>query len=150
METNPFMRTSISDLVHVRNEAYKGLALEVDLIEERLVEVENIVTSLGSGKLSKSVIAPQKLRETLVSIEKQLPKNYSLLFDSREAMWQYYSALGASAIFDENLEVSEWADEGRTGLIVISFPSRTWSSRCPSRWSTAPPSSTSTASTTSR
>ena len=49
METNPFMRTSISDLVHVRNEAYKGLALEVDLVEERLIEVETIVTSLGSG-----------------------------------------------------------------------------------------------------
>ena len=49
METNPFMRTSIGDLVHVRNEAYKGLALEVDLVEERLIEVETIVTSLGSG-----------------------------------------------------------------------------------------------------
>ena len=58
METNPFMRTSISDLVHVRNEAYKGLALEVDLIEERLMEVETIVTSLGSGR--KTVLLDAK------------------------------------------------------------------------------------------
>ena len=55
METNPFMRTSISDLVHVRNEAYKGLALEVDLVEERLIEVEIIVTSLVSGMNGSSV-----------------------------------------------------------------------------------------------
>ena len=55
METNPFMRTSISDLVHVRNEAYKGLALEVDLVEERLIEVETIVTSLVSGMNGSSV-----------------------------------------------------------------------------------------------
>ena len=60
-----------------------------------------------SGKLSKSVIAPHKLRETLVSIERQLPENFSLLFDSSEAMWQYYSAIGASAAFDDRLEVSE-------------------------------------------
>ena len=58
------------------------------------------------GKLSKSVIAPHKLRETLVSIERQLPENFSLLFDSKEAMWQYYSAIGASAAFDDRLEVS--------------------------------------------
>ena len=58
METNPFMRTSISDLVHVRNEAYKGLALEVDLVEERLIEVETIVTSLGSGR--KTVLLDAK------------------------------------------------------------------------------------------
>ena len=55
METNPFMRTSISELVHVRNEAYKGLALEVDLVEERLIEVEIIVTSLVSGMNGSSV-----------------------------------------------------------------------------------------------
>ena len=55
METNPFMRTSISELVHVRNEAYKGLALEVDLVEERLIEVETIVTSLVSGMNGSSV-----------------------------------------------------------------------------------------------
>ncbi len=29
METNPFMKTSISDLVHMRNEAYKKLSLQV-------------------------------------------------------------------------------------------------------------------------
>ena len=55
METNPFMLTSISELVHVRNEAYKGLALEVDLVEERLIEVEIIVTSLVSGMNGSSV-----------------------------------------------------------------------------------------------
>ena len=53
------------------------------------------------------MIAPHKLRETLVSIERQLPENFSLLFDSSEAMWQYYSAIGASAAFDDRLEVSE-------------------------------------------
>lgn len=52
------------------------------------------------------MIAPHKLRETLVSIEKQLPENFSLLFNSKEAMWQYYSAIGASAAFDDRLEVS--------------------------------------------
>ena len=52
------------------------------------------------------MIAPHKLRETLVSIERQLPENFSLLFDSKEAMWQYYSAIGASAAFDDRLEVS--------------------------------------------
>ena len=62
METNPFMKTSVSDLVHSRNEAYKRLALEVDLVEERLVEVEATVAALGSGKLSKSIISPRKLR----------------------------------------------------------------------------------------
>ena len=63
METNPFMRTSISDLVHVRNEAYKGLALEVDLVEERLIEVETIVTSLGSG-MNDSVARCKKFKQT--------------------------------------------------------------------------------------
>ena len=52
------------------------------------------------------MIAPHKLRETLVSIERQLPENFSLLFDSSEAMWQYYSAIGASAAFDDRLQVS--------------------------------------------
>jgi hypothetical protein len=50
METNPFMRTSISDLVHVRNEAYKGLALEVDLAEERLVEVRKQWIQMDNSK----------------------------------------------------------------------------------------------------
>ena len=31
METNPFMKTSISDLVHMRNEAYKKLSLQVTI-----------------------------------------------------------------------------------------------------------------------
>ena len=64
------------------------------------------------------MIAPHKLRETLVSIERQLPENFSLLFDSSEAMWQYYSAIGASAAFDDRLEVS-WLlvpNEHRGGL----------------------------------
>lgn len=94
METNPFMKTSISDLVHVRNEAYKKLALEADLAEEKLVEIESVVTALGSGKLSKSVISPKKLRITLKSIETQLPQNFSLLFSADEALWPYYSTLG--------------------------------------------------------
>lgn len=103
METNPFMKTSISDLVHVRNEAYKKIALEVDLADERLVEIESIVTALGSGRLSKSVISPTKIRETLFSIEEQLPANFSLLYTSEEALWPYYSVLGTSAIFDSSL-----------------------------------------------
>ena len=104
METNPFMRTSISDLVHMRNEAYKKLALSVDLVEERLVEVETVVTSLGSGKLSKSVISPKKLRETLKMIDRQVPENYTLLFGAEEALWPYYSVIGANALFDKRLE----------------------------------------------
>ena len=104
METNPFMKTSISDLVHTRNEAYKKIALELDLAEERLVEIESMVTALGSGKLSKSVIAPKKLRETLFLIERQLPSNYSLLFEPSEALWPYYSLLAANANFDSMLE----------------------------------------------
>eukprot|EP00094_Tigriopus_californicus_P014484 TCALIF_14079-PA protein Name:"Protein of unknown function" AED:0.36 eAED:0.36 QI:0/1/0/1/1/1/2/0/558 len=103
METNPFMKTSISDLVHVRNEAYKKIALEVDLADERLVEIESIVTALGSGRLSKSVISPKKIRETLFTIEEQLPANFSLLYTSEEALWPYYSVLGTSAIFDSSL-----------------------------------------------
>lgn len=104
METNPFMRTSVSDLVHVRTEAYKKLALEVDLVEEKVIEVEAIVSSLGASKLSKSVISPKKLRETLFTIERQLPQNFSLLFPAGEALWPYYSSLGASAVFDNGLD----------------------------------------------
>ncbi len=98
------MKTSISDLVHSRNEAYKRLALEVDIGEERLVEIETVVTSLGSGRLSKSVISPRKLRETLAQIEENLPENYTLLFSSEDALWPYYSSLGATAVFASDLE----------------------------------------------
>ena len=104
METNPFMRTSISDLVHVRNEAYKRLSLEADLVEERLLEIETTITSLGSGKISKSVISPRKLRTTLAAISSQLPDNMSLLFgDGGEDLWPYYSVLPASASFEAHL-----------------------------------------------
>ncbi len=93
METNPFMKTSISDLVHMRNEAYKKLSLQVDLCEERLVEIEATVTALGSGRLSKFVISPNKLRETLLAVQQQLPSNYALLYDSMDALWPYYSVM---------------------------------------------------------
>ncbi len=64
---------------------------QVDLCEERLVEVESTVTALGSGRLSKFVISPAKLRETLSAVTEQLPTNYTLLFRADEALWPYYS-----------------------------------------------------------
>ncbi len=67
------------------------LSPQVDLCEERLVEVESTVTALGSGKLSKFVISPAKLRETLKAVQLQLPEKYSLLFGAEDALWPYYS-----------------------------------------------------------
>ncbi len=79
------------------------LSTQVDLCEERLVEVESTVTALGSGKLSKFVISPAKLRQTLSAVEARLPEGYSLLFDSEDALWPYYSDLKAAADFDADL-----------------------------------------------
>ena len=90
METNPYLKTELGNIVRSRSELYQNLQLELNLMEERLGEIERVVISLGNGRLNKNLLSPSKLRETLKTIEKQLPSNYSLLFRSNEALWPYY------------------------------------------------------------
>ena len=104
METNPFLRSPIGNIVRSRTEIYNNLQLELDLVETRLAEIERMVTTLSAGRLDKNLIPPSKLRHTLLSIEKQLPQNYTLLFSPNEALWPYYSLLSATVSFDERLE----------------------------------------------
>ena len=104
METNPFLRSPIGNIVRSRTEIYNNLQLELDLVETRLAEIERMVTTLSAGRLDKNLIPPSKLRHTLLSIERQLPQNYTLLFSPNEALWPYYSLLSATVSFDERLE----------------------------------------------
>ena len=90
METNPYLKTELGNIVRSRSELYQNLQLELNLMEERLGEIERVVISLGNGRLNKNLLSPTKLQETLKTIEKQLPSNYSLLFQSNEALWPYY------------------------------------------------------------
>ena len=99
METNPFLRSEIGNVVQSRTEIYSNLQLELDLVETRLAEMERAMTSLSNGKLDKNVIGPRKLRQTLQSIQYQLPENYTLMFNPAESLWPYYSLLGAQANF---------------------------------------------------
>jgi len=104
METNPFMKTSLSDLVHSRNEAYKRLSLEADLLEERLAEAETAVSALAAGRLSQSVLPPETLRRALFDAEQSLPEGFGLLFPSSGPLWPYYSELRATAALDGDLD----------------------------------------------
>ncbi len=104
METNPYLKTEIGNIVRTRSEIYQNLQLELNLMEERLGEIERVVVALSSGRLNKNLIPPLKLRETLYNIEKMLPQNYSLLFGANEALWPYYSLLGATATFDSKMD----------------------------------------------
>ena len=87
METNPFLRSPIGNIVRSRTEIYNNLQLELDLVESRIAEIERMVTTLSAGRLDKNLIPPQKLRQTLHSIERQLPENYTLLFSPTESLW---------------------------------------------------------------
>ena len=80
METNPYLKTELGKIVRSRSELYQNLQLELNLMEERLGEIERVVISLGNSRLNKNLLPPLKLRETLKNIEKQLPSNFSLLF----------------------------------------------------------------------
>ena len=81
METNPFLRSEIGNVVQSRTEIYNNLQLELDLVESRLSEIERAMTSLANGKLDKNIIGPGQLRQTLTSIQYQLPDNYTLMFN---------------------------------------------------------------------
>ena len=89
------------------SELYQNLQLELNLMEERLGEIERVVISLGNGRLNKNLLSPSKLRETLKNIEKQLPSNYSLLFRSNEALWPYYRFVCKKMTW-EKLETENW------------------------------------------
>jgi len=104
METNPYLKTELGNIVRSRSELYQNLQLELNLMEERLGEIERVVISLGNGRLNKNLLSPSKLRETLKNIEKQLPSNYSLLFRSNEALWPYYSLLSVVTTFEAHME----------------------------------------------
>jgi hypothetical protein len=79
METNPILKTQLGEVVHSRNEQYQSLQLELDLMEERMAELERVVLSLSAGKLCKDVLPPKQLSQTLHNIEMQLPGNNSLV-----------------------------------------------------------------------
>ena len=79
METNPILKTQLGEVVHSRNDQYQSLQLELDLMEERMAELERVVLSLSAGKLCKDVLPPKQLSQTLHNIEMQLPGNYSLV-----------------------------------------------------------------------
>ena len=104
METNPFLRSPIGNIVQSRTEIYNNLQLELDLVETRLSEIERAVTALTNGKLDKNIIPPSKLRQTLNSIAYQLPQNYTLMFSPNDALWPYYSLLGATASYYGDME----------------------------------------------
>lgn len=104
MESNPYLKTELGNIVRSRSELYQNLQLELNLMEERLGEIERVVISLGNGRLNKNLLPPVKLRETLKTIESQLPQNYTLLFRSHEPLWPYYSLLSAGAVFDPKME----------------------------------------------
>lgn len=104
METNPYLKTELGKIVRSRSELYQNLQLELNLMEERLGEIERVVVSLGNGRLNKNLLPPLKLRETLKTIEKQLPENFTLLFSSKDSLWPYYSLLSTSANFDSQME----------------------------------------------
>lgn len=103
METNPYLKTEIGNIVRTRTELYQNLQLELDLMEERLGEIERVVLSLSNGRLDKNLLPPLKLRETLYNIDKQLPSNFTLLFKASDALWPYYSLLSATATFDAQM-----------------------------------------------
>ena len=48
-------------------------------MEERMSEIERVVISLSAGRLSKDILPPKQLSQTLHNIERQLPGNYSLV-----------------------------------------------------------------------
>ena len=90
METNPYLKTEIGNIVRSRSELYQNLQLELNLMEERLGEIERVVISLSNARLNKNLLPPTKLREILTTIEEQLPSNFTLLFSSKEPLWAYY------------------------------------------------------------
>ena len=104
METNPYLKTEIGNIVRSRSELYQNLQLELNLMEERLGEIERSILSLSNARLNKNLLPPLKLREILQTIEKQLPANYTLLFSSTEPLWPYYSLLSATATFDTQMD----------------------------------------------
>ncbi len=104
METNPYLKTELGNIVRSRSELYQNLQLELNLMEERLGEIERVVVSLGNGRLNKNLLPPTKLKETLRTIESQLPSNYSLLFRSADSLWPYYSLLSVATSFKPGLE----------------------------------------------
>ncbi len=61
METNPILKTELGEIVHSRNEQYQSLQLELQLMEERMGEIERVAISLSAGatvlKLSLLVVA---------------------------------------------------------------------------------------------
>jgi hypothetical protein len=61
METNPILKTELGEIVHSRNEQYQSLQLELQLMEERMGEIERVAISLSAGanaiKLSLPVVA---------------------------------------------------------------------------------------------
>ena len=79
METNPILKTQLGEIVHSRNEQYQSLQLELQLMEDRMSEIERVVISLSAGRLSKEMLPPKQLSQTLHNIEAQLPGNYSLV-----------------------------------------------------------------------
>ncbi len=49
METNPILKTELGEIVHSRNEQYQSLQLELQLMEERMGEIERVAISLSAG-----------------------------------------------------------------------------------------------------
>ena len=90
METNPYLKTEIGNIVRSRSELYQNLQLELNLMEERLGEIERVIISLSNARLNKNLFPPLKLRDILQTIESQLPSNFTLLFSSKEPLWAYY------------------------------------------------------------
>merc|ERR1712223_1279097 len=101
---NPYLKTEIGNIVRSRSELYQNLQLELNLMEERLGEIERVIISLSNARLNKNLFPPLKLRDILQTIEKQLPSNYSLLFRSNEALWPYYSLLSVVTTFEAHME----------------------------------------------
>ena len=60
METNPYLKTEIGNIVRSRSELYQNLQLELNLMEERLGEINRVVISLSNPRINKNFLQPSK------------------------------------------------------------------------------------------
>lgn len=80
------------------------LDTEVRECDQFLDEMERVVASLASGRLSQALVPGPVLRRHLEGVEQGLPDNFTLLYPSAESLWPYYSVLSTSIYFSKDFE----------------------------------------------
>jgi len=80
------------------------LDAELRECEQFLSEMERVITSLAGGRLSQSLVSGPKLKRHLRNVERQVPRNFSLLYPSKHSLWPYYSVLSTSIYFSKDFD----------------------------------------------